>query len=56
MKEFKYEITFISRDDHKYIFKSESASEMKAVAEAEKKIMENGYEHYGYVLDDIRKI
>ena len=56
MKEFKYEITFISKDDHKYLFKSTAETEMKAVAEAEKKIVENGYEHYSYVLDNIRKI
>ena len=52
----RYRVKMISRDNNEYIVVTDAPSEMKAISKAEAKVIENGWEHYGYGYDSIEKV
>ena len=46
----------LSRENNIYCYSTEAISEMQAIAEAEAKILDNGWSQYDYVFDEIVKL
>ena len=51
-----YRVKMISQDDNIFLFDSKEETEMAAILEAEKKIIDNGWEHHQYCYDSIVKL
>jgi len=56
MYNINYEVTYVSKSNHKFLFQSSAKTEMKAISDGMEKIQEKGYDVYQYVFDDIRKV
>lgn len=50
-----YEVTFISKDNHKFVFKTEAKSEIDAIHKGDEAITKKGWQHFNYVVDTISK-
>ena len=52
----KFRVKLVSKDDQTFLFNSAEKTEMAAIAEAEQRIKDKGWDHYQYVYHSIEKI
>jgi hypothetical protein len=56
MEKYNFEVVFVSKDEHKFIFKSVAETKDEAIKSGVSKLTQNGYDSYGYTVLEVKKL